>query len=71
MRHYVSRIPPMGAQINTAECPECGGAISFTSAPVLHQLIKCADCGAELAVTSVDPVVELALAPTEAEDWGE
>ena len=60
--------------MNTAECPECGGTISFKSAPVLHELIRCPDCGAELEVTKLEPdasLIELALAPTEEEDWGE
>jgi alpha-aminoadipate carrier protein LysW len=56
--------------MNTAECPECGGTISFKSAPVLHELIRCGDCGAELEVVTLEPVT-MALAPTEEEDWGE
>jgi alpha-aminoadipate carrier protein LysW len=56
--------------MNTAECPECGGTIEFKSAPVLHELVRCADCGAELEVTQLEPIT-LALAPTEEEDWGE
>ena len=53
-----------------AECPECGGTIVFKSAPLKNELIRCPDCGAELEVTVLDPI-ELALAPTEEEDWGE
>jgi alpha-aminoadipate carrier protein LysW len=53
--------------MNTAECPECGGTISFTSAPVLHELVQCAACGKELEATNIDPI-EVA-APEEAEDW--
>jgi alpha-aminoadipate/glutamate carrier protein LysW len=56
--------------VNTAECPECGGTITFKTAPVLHELVRCADCGAELEATALDPTA-LALAPTEEEDWGE
>jgi len=51
-------------------CPECTGQIEFTSSPVLNQLVRCDDCGADLAVTSVDPVA-LELTPTEEEDWGQ
>lgn len=54
----------------TAECPECGNAITFKSAPVMHELVRCPDCGSELEVTSLAPMT-LALAPTEEEDWGE
>lgn len=56
--------------MSTAECPECGAEITFKDAPVLHELVRCADCGAELEVVNLDPP-ELALAPTEEEDWGE
>ena len=56
--------------MNTAECPECGGTISFKTAPVLNELVQCADCGADLSVTALDPTA-LELAPTEDEDWGE
>ncbi len=56
--------------MNTAECPECGATITFKSAPLLHELVRCADCGAELEVTKLDPL-SLDLAPMEEEDWGE
>lgn len=56
--------------MNTAECPECGGTISFKSAPVLQELVRCSDCGADLAVSTLEPIT-LDLAPTEEEDWGE
>ena len=54
----------------TAECPECGATIAFSDAPVLHELIRCSDCGAELEVVALEPLA-LDLAPTEEEDWGE
>ena len=61
--------------MNTAECPECGATITFKTAPVLNELVRCADCGAELEVTQLDPTqldpTQLAVAPTEEEDWGE
>jgi len=53
-----------------AECPECAASVKFESAPLLNELVRCADCGAELEVTSLDPLT-LELAPTEEEDWGE
>ena len=56
--------------MKTAECPECGGTISFRSDPVLHELVRCPDCGAELEVVTPDPLA-LALAPMEEEDLGE
>ena len=54
----------------TAECPECGGSITFKSTPVLHELVRCPDCGGELEVVDLANLT-LALAPTEEEDWGE
>jgi alpha-aminoadipate carrier protein LysW len=56
--------------MKTAECSECGGTISFKTEPILHELVRCPDCGAELEVVNLQPVT-LALAPTEEEDWGE
>jgi alpha-aminoadipate carrier protein LysW len=53
-----------------AECPECGATITFKSSPLLGELVKCADCGKDLAVASVDPIT-LDLAPEESEDWGQ
>ncbi len=54
----------------TAECPVCGAAITFSTAPVLHELVRCPECGAELEVVSLEPLT-LAPAPVEEEDWGE
>ncbi len=52
-----------------ATCPECEAEI--TLANVLRgEIVQCPDCGADLEVTSVNPVV-LELAPMEQEDWGE
>ena len=54
----------------TTECSECGGDITFKSEPVLHELVRCPECGAELEVVNLQPL-SMALAPTEEEDWGE
>ena len=53
-----------------AECPECGAQIALKN-PEKGEIIVCPDCGLELEVRSVNPVVELAPAPQEEEDWGE
>ena len=37
---------------------------------VKGEIVSCPDCGAELEVTSIDPIA-LALAPEAEEDWGE
>ena len=51
-------------------CPECEGNVELAEDAEDGEIISCPDCGVELEIVSVDPV-ELALAPTEEEDWGE
>jgi alpha-aminoadipate carrier protein LysW len=51
-------------------CPECEAVVSLASGTELGEILVCPDCGVELEVTSLDPVV-LSLAPREEEDWGE
>lgn len=53
-----------------SECPVCGAELKLAADVVPGELIECADCGTELEVESVDPVL-VAEAPTEEEDWGE
>jgi len=51
------------------ECTECAARIP--AAPRLAgEILDCPDCGAELEVRSLSPLV-LALAPEVEEDWGE
>jgi alpha-aminoadipate carrier protein LysW len=50
-------------------CPECEATLNLKEV-VQGEIVQCPDCGADLAVTAVDPVV-LELAPMEEEDWGE
>ena len=51
-------------------CVECGAEIPLQDDLILGEILSCPDCGAELEVTSLDPV-QLALAPEVEEDWGE
>ena len=51
-------------------CVECGATIPLQDDLILGEIFSCPDCGAELEVTSLDPV-QLALAPEVEEDWGE
>ena len=53
----------------TTECTECAARIT-ASVTLPGEILDCADCGAELEVRSVRPLV-LALAPAVEEDWGE
>ncbi len=50
-------------------CPECEANIQLENV-IEGEIVVCPDCGADLEVTRLAPV-ELALAPQEAEDWGE
>jgi alpha-aminoadipate carrier protein LysW len=52
-----------------AECVDCGFDIALVR-PVQGEIVSCPDCGVELEVTRLAPI-QLALAPEEAEDWGE
>jgi alpha-aminoadipate/glutamate carrier protein LysW len=52
-----------------AECPECGADVSADKVEQ-GEILNCQDCGVELEVTNVNPIM-LQLAPKEEEDWGE
>ena len=54
----------------SAFCPECEAALSLGNV-VQGEIVVCPDCGVDLEVTAVEPALSLALAPQEAEDWGE
>jgi len=53
-----------------AKCPECAAAITMGNDVEVGEILTCPDCGAELEVTSVNPLT-LELAPEVEEDWGE
>ena len=55
---------------NHATCPECAADITLTDDTLQGEIIQCPDCGVELEVMSLAPLV-LELAPDEEEDWGE
>ena len=54
----------------TALCPECEASLELKDV-LTGEIIVCPDCGVDLEVTAVAPALALALAPKEAEDWGE
>ncbi len=54
----------------SANCPECDAVLSLGDV-VKGEIIVCPDCGVDLEVMEIEPVLSLALAPMEAEDWGE
>ena len=53
-----------------SNCPECDAAVTVGADAVKGEIVSCPDCGAELEVTAIAPLV-LALAPEAEEDWGE
>ena len=55
---------------NTSECLICGAELTFTSTLEIGELLECYDCGTELEVESITPLV-LIEAPSEGEDWGQ
>lgn len=56
--------------MNNLSCPECEAELSLANDTVVNEIVVCPDCGIDLEVLSLNPP-ELALAPMEAEDWGE
>lgn len=53
----------------TAQCPECDAELILEDV-VQNEIVICSDCGVDLEVINLDPLV-LELAPMEEEDWGE
>ncbi len=53
-----------------ATCPECDATLNLANV-VEGEIVVCPDCGVDLEVIQVEPAISLALAPMEAEDWGE
>ena len=53
-----------------SECVVCGAEVTLNRDAVKGELVACKDCGTELEVLSVNPIV-LAEAPKEEEDWGQ
>lgn len=54
----------------TAKCPQCDADLAIAADAEVGEIISCDECGAELEVKSLDPVV-LDDAPAVQEDWGE
>lgn len=55
---------------NKANCPVCDFRIECTDDPVEGELMECFECGSELEIISLDPIM-LMEAPEVGEDWGE
>ena len=55
---------------HTCECTECAATVTFSREPLRGEVVRCAECGAELEVTDTAPIT-VAIAPEVQEDWGE
>jgi len=53
-----------------ATCLECAAELEIAPDTEEGEIVVCPDCGVELEVMSVNPIV-LELAPEVEEDWGE
>jgi len=53
-----------------SECPVCGAELALANDLVKGELLECDDCGTELEVIGLAPVV-LKEAPEAEEDWGQ
>ncbi len=51
-------------------CPECERSLALDSTVRLSEIVACPDCGSELEIVSMSPVLVI-LAPEPEEDWGE
>ena len=52
------------------ECPEYAPELELADDTEVGEIVVCPDCGVELEVLGVDPII-LDLAPEVEEDWGE
>ncbi len=55
---------------STARCPACDGPVRLGPTVIVSELLKCAECGTDLEVTSIAPAA-VAEAPMDEEDWGQ
>lgn len=60
---------PALSELPNGLCPECEGVVPIDDS-ITGVIYPCPDCGVDLELTTIEPIT-LALAPKEAEDWGE
>ena len=56
--------------MTSKECVGCGASVQLPNDVMENEIMQCSDCGVELEVLSVEPLI-LAMAPEVEEDWGE
>ncbi len=52
-------------------CPECGETITLNQNPIVREVLECNECGSQLIVTQVEPVIQIEVSEEIGEDWGE
>lgn len=52
------------------QCPTCDAQVPILPGTIQGELIECRECGSELEVISINPIV-LEEAPEAGEDWGQ
>jgi alpha-aminoadipate/glutamate carrier protein LysW len=55
---------------STVECLECAADVPLPQDAMQNEIISCPDCGRELEIMSLNPLV-VDYAPEVEEDWGE
>ncbi len=53
------------------KCPECDADIMIPSDSVKGEIVSCQDCGQSYEITELDNTLQLKVAETVGEDWGE
>jgi len=53
-----------------SQCPVCEADVVISDDPIEGELLECEECGTELEILALDPVM-LGEAPEMEEDWGE
>ena len=68
--HSLDKIIDNNKSEVTTDCIICDAKLTFNASLDVGELLECYDCGSELEVQSVSPLMIIE-APSEAEDWGE
>ena len=58
------------AKQQAVKCLDCEAVVTLPEDCVIGEIVPCGECGCEMEVASLDPVV-LEMAPEIEEDWGE
>ncbi len=56
--------------MQNVNCPICDAEVEVSAETIVGEILECSDCGSELEIISIDPIV-VEEAPEVEEDWGE